>query len=469
MDCRVYLASCGEEGLDFLKTGTASVILLDLMMPGIGGMEVLHQVRDLYPDVLIVVLTGFATIETAVEAMKNGAYDFLSKPVMPDQLRIVAKRALETHRLIQQTAKLKEEQQRTLIDLDTEKSRIRNIIELLPNGIMVTDTTGLVAFLNPAFLKQMDLPLYQKPGGRVEDYIFDAGCIQFVKNLYQGQTDDMPENATYEFCTKSKRHLMMHGRPILDDANHCLGAVVVLVDITAVKMLDRLKSEFIAKVSHELRSPLATIHEQLNIVLNGSKYEEIHKERKILERAKEKISGLISLIGDLLDLSRIEVGAVGVKQKPIHIESLLKDIVDFLSYRAESNQQVLSLCLRSPVQQSIKADPLELESIFGNLITNAINYSPPGSTIEVIVSQEKSFATISVKDNGFGISAQHLDKIFEKFYRVKTDKTRMITGTGLGLPIVKGLVDELGGHISLESSEGKGSTFTVKIPLSSDN
>ena len=112
------------------------------------------------------------------------------------------------------------------------------------------------------------------------------------------------------------------------------------------------------------------------------------------------------------------------------------------------------------------ADPLELESIFGNLITNAIIYSPPKSNIDVYITAEDSFIVVSVKDDGFGIAEAHLNKIFDKFYRVKTDKTRMITGTGLGLPIVKGLVDDLNGDISIKSTEGKGSTFTVKIPVS---
>ncbi len=470
MGCSVHTAPNGEEGLNLLREKPVDIVLLDLMMPGIGGMEVLRQAQVFDPDLLVLILTGFATIETAVEAMKNGAYDFLPKPIVPDHLRIAVKRALEKRYLMRQAEELKRERQKTLVDLDTEKSRIRGIVESLPNGILVTDTSRRAVLVNPAFLELVNLPRHLKPGGSLENYLPDSGFIRFAKNLCEETNGETPEdNETYEFRTQSKRHLMAHGRPVLDESGTCRGAVVALVDITAVKILDRLKSEFVAKVSHELRSPLATIHEQLNIVLKHSATDEGSKDRKILARAKEKVGGLISLIGDLLDLSRIEVGASGTEQKPIHIESFLSKIVDFLSTRAESNRQNLSLRLRSPVRKPVKANPLELESIFGNLITNALNYSPPGSKIDVIVSQEESFATISVKDSGYGISDRHLEKIFEKFYRVKTDDTRMVTGTGLGLPIVKGLIDELGGHISLESVEGEGSTFTVKIPLSSED
>ncbi|MBT4287522.1 MAG: response regulator [Deltaproteobacteria bacterium] len=466
MEYAVHTENCGENGLRYLENNNIDVILLDLMMPGIGGMEVLHQVRNLYPNVLVIILTGFATLETAVEAMKQGAYDFLSKPVMPDQVRIVMKRALEKHSLTLETKKLQLERQKTLADLDTEQSRIRGIVESLPNGLIVTDKTGKIVLMNPAFLEHLNLPRYQKPGSKLDDYISDPGFKHFVEGLSKNDTDQNSEEATYEFCTKTQRNLLVHGRPILDDSKKYQGVVLVLVDITAVKILDRLKSEFVAKVSHELRSPLATIHEQLNIVLKHTVKNDSNNDQHILTRAKEKTSSLISLIGDLLDLSRIEVGASGAIAEEIDISKLLTNIVDFLSTRAESNQQKLTFHPSTNQLPLLIADPLELESIFGNLITNAIIYSPPKSNIDVYITAEDSFIVVSVKDDGFGIAEAHLNKIFDKFYRVKTDKTRMITGTGLGLPIVKGLVDDLNGDISIKSTEGKGSTFTVKIPVS---
>jgi len=466
MGCCVNTESCGEDGLGFLENNRVEVILLDFMMPGIDGMEVLHRVRNLYPDILVIILTGFATLDTAITAMKKGAYDFLSKPVMPDQLRIVIKRALEKHYLTQQATKLQLEREKTLADLDTEQSRIRGIVESLPNGLVVTDKTGKIVLMNPAFLEHLNLARYQKPGSRLDDYISDHGFMQFVNNLSKNDSDQNCEESTYEFCTQAQRNLLVHGRPVLDDSKEYQGVVLVLVDITAVKILDRLKSEFVAKVSHELRSPLATIHEQLNMVLKHTIKNDSNNDQHILTRAKEKTSSLISLIGDLLDLSRIEVGASGAIAEEIDVNQLLLNIVDFLSTRAESNQQKLTLHPYANQLPPLTADPLELESIFGNLITNAIIYSPPQTNIDVYITTEESFIVVSVKDNGFGIAEGHLNKIFDKFYRVKTDKTRMITGTGLGLPIVKGLVEDLNGNISIKSTEGKGSTFTVRIPVS---
>ena len=147
------------------------------------------------------------------------------------------------------------------------------------------------------------------------------------------------------------------------------------------------------------------------------------------------------------------------------MENLLGNIVDFLGTRARSKEQTLSLKKPAEPLPTIKADPLALESIFGNLIANAINYTQDGGTVAVRVDTTGINLRVRVADNGFGIEERYLDKIFDRFFRVKNDKTRYITGTGLGLPIVKGLVESLNGRISVESEPDKGTTFTVLLPV----
>ena len=149
--------------------------------------------------------------------------------------------------------------------------------------------------------------------------------------------------------------LLHRGQPVLGERGECLGAVVNLVDITAMKVLDRLKSEFVAKVSHELRSPLSTIHEQLALVLNDLMGQLSESEEHLLSRAKEKTQGLISTIGDLLDLSRIESGNTCQEPKPVQLEDLLSNIVDFLGTRARTKRQTLSLERPSNPLPTIKA------------------------------------------------------------------------------------------------------------------
>jgi two-component system phosphate regulon sensor histidine kinase PhoR len=467
MGYQVYKASRGSEGLEILGRQPVAIVLLDLKMPGMDGMEVLGHIQRLNPEILVIIITGYATLETAIEAMKQGAYDFIPKPFEPDQLRIVINRAGERLRLTEETKKLAQERQRNLADLGTEKSRIRTIVESLPNGVLVTNVQGQVALMNPAFEWLMGIEENTATGEPIEACIQDKGFCQLVKDISAGTSQSL--QATYEFTTIGEKYLLASGRPVLGDDGECLGAVVNLVDITAMKVLDRLKSEFVAKVSHELRSPLSTIHEQLAMVLKDMVEKESTRDQYLLSRAKEKTQGLISLIGDLLDLSRIEAGNVCIECKPVKLDELLKSIVDFLETRASGKSQNLKLILPDEPIPMISADPRALESVFGNLIANAINYTPEGGAIEVKISLAPDKIRTDVSDTGFGIEAKDIDNIFKRFYRVKNDKTRFITGTGLGLPIVKGLLDELGGSIQVKSEPSQGTTFSVYLPLSASN
>lgn len=461
----VFTASRGEEALVILEKETVSIAILDLKMPGMDGMELHKRIQVIDEQIIVIIITGYATIETAIEAMKQGVYDFIPKPFEPEHLRIVVNRAHEKLRLTLEAEKLQAERERTLIDLDMEKSRIRTIIESLPTAVVVTNTAGEVVFMNPAFLGSLDLDASLKPGKKLESYIPDDGICNMVMKLSKGEFERDDEPPTHEIQVSENKYLMARGRPVLNEREECMGAVVTLSNITGLKMLDQLKSEFVAKVSHELRSPLSTIHEQLAMVLKDITEDEIDVDQNLIERAKEKTYGLISLIGDLLDLSRIEAGGISHNIQSVQVAELLKSIVEFLGIRAQSKKQTLGIELALEEFPLITADPMALESIFGNLITNAINYSPDGATIMVKAQMAGDSIQVQVVDTGFGIPTRHQEKIFERFFRVKDANTRYITGTGLGLPIVKGLVDSMNGTIELESEEGKGSTFTVLLPV----
>ena len=461
----VLKASTGLEALDLLEEQAIPIILLDLKMPGMDGMEVLKRIRQMDETILVIVITGFATVETAIEAMKQGAYDFIPKPFEPEQLRIVVNRAAEKLRLTREARILELERNQTLEDLDTEKSRIRTVLESLPNGVGVINASGQVVWMNPAFLRLLGLQPDMEPGKPIEDYIADQKLCNLIREISVGRHIDYEDIPAYELTISDENYIQARSRPVLGDRNQCLGAAVNLVDITNMKIIDRMKSEFVAKVSHELRSPLATIHEQLVHVLGDMVKESASTDHNILLRAKEKTHGLISLIGDLLDLSRIEAGMVTQEPKRVQLENLLTDIVDFMAGRAAEKNQSLTLELPAEPLPALTADPLALESIFGNLITNALNYTQAGGNIRVKAELAGLSVRVSVIDNGFGIEARHLEKIFERFYRVKDEHTRFITGTGLGLPIVKGLLDSIGGFIDVESTPGSGSKFTVTLPV----
>jgi PAS domain S-box-containing protein len=460
---RVVKAARGDEAQKTVEALRPDMVLLDLKMPGLDGMEVLKFIRQMDPRILVIIITGYATVEAAIEAMKRGAYDFIPKPFEPDQLRIVVNRTAEKIRLRREAEHLEQEKLRTLADLDTEKSRIHSIVESLPDGVLVTNTAGNVVLMNPACRQLMGLA-DMKPGRPIDECIPDEALCQLIQDISQGRILDYEDIPAQEFALPDGKYLRARAQPVLGERKECLGAVVNFADITTLKIVDRLKSEFVSKVSHELRSPLSTIHEQLATVIGDLVDRAPVQDQHILTRAKEKTKGMISLINDLLDMSRIDEGLICREPRPVLLEELLRSIVDFLGVKAQAKQQALTLVLPEAPLPELQADPLALESIFGNLIANAITYTPEGGSIRVEVDMAGVNVRARVIDNGIGIAEKHLTRIFERFYRIKEEATRYITGTGLGLPIVKGLLDAMGGIIEVQSTPGEGTAFTVLLP-----
>ena len=464
MGFQVIQASRGEEALSIIRRDTVSIVLLDLKMPGMDGIEILQQILQIREDMLIIVITGYATVEIAIEAMKKGAYDLIAKPFDTDALRLVVGRAQEKIRLTEEARKLDLEKRRTLADLDTEKSRVRTILESLPTGVVVTNSKGNVVLLNPAIHRLPGLGENCKPGCQVESCVTDRKFGEYLSGISKGKYDDPNEIPSYEITVEDKAVLLARARPIVSEEGEPLGAVVTMSDITTLRTLDRLKSEFVAEVSHELRSPLSTIHQQLATVLKDLRKESLSKDLQIVSRALEKTDGLIALVGDLLDLSRIEAGSAFQEKREVRIEEILQEVVEFLRPRAENKDQRLILDLQEKPSQSVLCDPFAIESSFGNLVSNAINYTGKGGEIRVNLHTEGDEILVSVADNGMGIDERYLDKIFDRFFRVKNDETRQIVGTGLGLPIVKELVEAMGGSVTVSSTPGKGSLFTITLP-----
>ena len=217
--------------------------------------------------------------------------------------------------------------------LETEKmasqSRIRAIIKSLPTGVAVTDLHGRIILMNPSFRSLLEIEKSLKTGGYVTDYVKDKELCDFVIKISRDSKVYAKDAATFELALSKDKYLMIRGRPVLGEKDEKLGAVVTCVDISNIKVLDRLKSEFLARVSHELKSPLSTIHQQLALVLGDMAGEAYEKDLKILARAKERTFGLISLIGDLLDLSRIDVGTFFQEPDAVQIDDILQKTVLF--------------------------------------------------------------------------------------------------------------------------------------------
>jgi signal transduction histidine kinase len=228
-----------------------------------------------------------------------------------------------------------------------------------------------------------------------------------------------------------------------------------------------MKSDFVSLVSHEIRSPLTSIHMQLKVIGDGLAGEVSDKQQEILSRASEKINALITMSGELLDLSKIESGLIHMERQVLSLQPLLEDQVSLCQARAQARQIQLTLDMAAELPE-VNANKTNMEEVFSNLISNALNYTPDGGRIVVSAGVQNDQIRISVRDNGIGIAPEDMERIFNRFYRVKNADTRQVIGTGLGLPIVKSIIDAHHGRIQVESQVGEGSTFSVYLPVAED-
>jgi len=463
---RVETASDGNTGLGALNEDNFQVVLLDLKMPGVSGMEVLNRIREINPEIIVIVITGYATVESAVEAMKEGAYDFISKPFTPDQLRSVVKRALEKIALEEEAKRLRRERERNLQDIANEKSRIKTIIHCMADGVIVTDRENKIVLINPAATRIFSIDDADLNGKILSSCVKDEKLNQLIEGFFIGECSYSAISQEIMVGRDKKIFLRAHAAPVKSEEGEILGSVIVFEDITYLKELDRMKSDFVSMVSHELRTPLTAVDQQLSVILEGITGEISEKQKEILCRAKARNKELMNMIKNLLDLSQIESGKIIQYKEPIDLNGLLSKIVSLMRSQALERGIILEFEPYDPLPL-IDADVNNMEGVFTNLVNNAIRYTLQGGRVTIKSGVKGEYVKVEVIDTGIGIAQEDLPKIFDKFYRVKTAQTRNIMGSGLGLSIVKGIIEAHLGLIEVESELGKGTTFTVFLPIKS--
>lgn len=448
----VAAAPDGETGLQMIEEKHYDIILVDLMMPTISGFDVLSEVRSHHPDTVVIVITGYATLEHSIEAMKKGAFDFIPKPFTPDQLRAVVEKSLRYTGALQ--------------DIADSRSRLGVMVNSLTDGVMTTDARKLIVQINPAFLHMIDYQGEEVVGRHVSDIILNEDLLESIDQALSMSPDTFVE-ITKEIDRIDKNEEKFYSSrcaPFRGRLNENLGTITVLHDVTALKKMDQMKSDFISMVSHEVRSPMNSLLMQLKNISDGLAGPVTGKQQEILHRASEKILNLNNLVTELLDLSRIESGLIAHEKEAVDLGQLLTDQKSFHSPYAEEKKITIELNCPADLP-SILANRQNIEEVFSNLITNAIKYSPVDGSITITAAKENEYLKIQVGDTGYGISAEELDKIFTRFYRVKDANTRQIQGTGLGLAIVKSIIESHHGKISVTSEIDHGTTFTVLLPL----
>ncbi len=261
-----------------------------------------------------------------------------------------------------------------------------------------------------------------------------------------------------------RRELELFSTPVRGTAGDYWGRLFVFRDVTHERQVDRMKTDFISLVSHELRTPLTSIKGFTDLILEGDAGEVREEQREYLSIVKQNADRLVSLINELLDISRIESGRVQLQLAPVRMQEVVDLVVASLSPQIQQKSQALHVRV-APELLPVLGDRDRLTQVLTNLLSNAHKYTPAGGSIRVEAKSQDNQVVVSVTDNGIGISPEDQKNLFTKFYRVDSSLTRQIGGTGLGLAIVKSIVELHGGAVSVESQPGQGSTFSFTMPV----
>jgi two-component system, OmpR family, phosphate regulon sensor histidine kinase PhoR len=462
----VDVAANGKEGWDLIRTKKPyDLLLVDLMMPVMGGLELMDEVSRFDPEIIMIVITGFATIETAVEAMKHGAYDYVPKPFTPDHLLAVVNRGLEKRRLRTQAQRLMEERDQKLLEVAKEESKLRTIVDSMADGILVINNERQIVLWNPAATKMLNLHEKLEAGRDTHELIPQKDLVALIDKAFA------PDASQYTVLSEEialrepeSRTLMVNLSVVRDNNGQGLGVVSVLRDITELTEINQVKTQFVTMVTHELRAPLGAIEGYLTAYLQGLAGTDPQVSRQMLDRAKQRAHALLELVNDLLEFSRLEAKKMVRKKELLDLSGIITSTVELLKGQGDSKGIQFQVDLPTPLPL-VEADRSEMEQLFTNLVSNAIKYNVKRGKVVVSAKSSNHSLSIKVADTGIGIADEHLPHIFEEFYRVSGPQTRYTTGTGLGLSIVKKIVESHFGRIEVESKVDKGTSFTVKLPI----
>ena len=460
------------EAADLLKSRTFDIVIVDYKLSDGTAFDVF----DIIGDTPRIFITGAGDQEVAIKAMKAGAYDYLVKDHSRNYLKIlpgVIKNAInhkrnedklkEYHSSLEKLVKERTEQ------LAKEKELLSVTLSSMSDGIIAVDVDKKIILFNRVVENLLGSSWQKSIGKNVDEVlrIVKEGTGQSVENIVDAvlQTGQ-PRIGSDQDCLVTEDGRLhpvdVSAAPICEDAGNVVGIVVVLRDVTREREIERMKKDFISSVSHELRTPLTSIMAYTDTILSTPDLPE-KSRREYLSIVEEESKRLANLIESILEISRIESGGIQIIRQDVNVIAVIMRVLSALKPLAD--KRLIRLELDLPAEPVIlKADEGKIESVISNLVNNAIKFTPENGAINISVRLQHDQLFISVADTGLGIPKESLPRIFDRFYRVYRQGPK-VPGTGLGLAIVKEYVEMHGGRIEVESEEGRGSNFTVILPL----
>lgn len=352
--------------------------------------------------------------------------------------------------------RMAESTENAVSQLTSQQKQLEGVLQGMNDGVLAASGDGKILFLNQSAGRLLGSPALSA-GRKLEGSLLINRIAECMKAALRG---DCQEKLDLEAEDGKQYALYTATIPGQKDA----AALAVITDETRIRQLERLRSEFVANVTHELKTPLTSIRGSIELLKSTDRDEKTRRYfYDVLEIEAERLQHLID---DMLVLSQIENAKEDPSAKPCVVARAVENCVARLEPIAEKT----GISVRIQVDPSliISCSPTRLEQLLGNLIENAIKYNRPAGRVDITGVRQRKTAVVRVRDTGIGIAQEHFGRLFERFYRVDASRSREIGGTGLGLSIVKHLAVLYGGEVGVESQVGKGSTFTVRLPLAPD-
>lgn len=434
-----------------LQASSPAIIIIAQKFDKADELDIAATLLERFPTLPIVVFFQNALPEVLKKAMHVGIRDGLFAPLRIDDITHTVENSIKyANRIGDWTRREVKRSTASLEQRLNELQKFDTIVEHIDDGVIILDNKLNLLMINPAARRAFGLWMDDDVSGKPVDVVLPHPDLKSL--LSEGINNPLPH---HEIVFDDGRVLSAQYTPIPG-----LGIAVTMQDITYLKQIDRLKNEFVHTVSHDLRSPLTAILGYVDLLdrvgpINDQQHEFIH-------RVQVSVESITALVNDLLELGRIEAGFDGNKEV-VPLEGIVRYTLENLYAQITDKHLNMHMIIPAEIPQ-MRGNPIRLRQMLDNLIGNAIKYTPEYGDITIEVEMQSEQAILRISDNGPGIPPSDQAHIFEKFYRA-SNVPKGVGGSGLGLAIVKSIVDSHHGRIWVESSLGKGTTFTIVLPL----
>ncbi len=458
----VTIACTGKEALELFEKESFPVVVLDLVLPDIMGTDVLVQIKEEDPDVAVIMITAYASLESAIDALKAGAYDYIQKPIVKEDLLRAVERALERQQLAVWNKKLIEELEARLNELRAMSTEKEDVFRILDEGLLILEQDGKIHDMNEKAAIMIDMEGSAWIGN---DFMSSDLPLPetFLSDILESPGKPVRVMVNLDRKGSMFRDIEVIGAE-LNRANSPDRFLICMRDLTNIKDLEKKREEFMAIITHDLRTPLTSLKGFVELLLGN--YESDAMLKEYLNILDSEADRMISLISDLLDLDRIDSDKMELYLEDISIVDVVKYALKSMVGIAEKKEITTRLKVSDGEDHIVQVDRKRVLQILVNLYSNAIRFSPSGGNVDTLITRYENEVVVEISDEGPGIPPEDREIVFEKYRQLKRSSPERIKGSGLGLTIVKRLMDLHHGEVQLDDRDSeKGSKFILRFPV----